>query len=168
MRYPQIVKLFSMISGDNGGCSADEIEEMLGDLTDGQLDTLATGESMDQEAIKALLRETHDAATVSAMDELLQVAFEGCACDLPATDLLLSWRDRLTGVPMNSPAYEVHAEIDRILSSPAVTADRCATPQELRSALRDVLPYLLNVQRPVGSECDVAIKHAADLAGGIT
>ena len=78
MSYERIVKVFQEISGDNGGCTADEIEEALSILTDDELRIVGSGEFKEQTAVCVKLRESGvDQAVINAMDELFEVAFEG-------------------------------------------------------------------------------------------
>lgn len=81
MSFPKLTKLFELISADNGGCTADEIEEMLGSLTDEELDTLATGEYSDQKALCERLRDI-DPWNAAALLDMLSLAFDGTnACE---------------------------------------------------------------------------------------
>lgn len=75
--YPTLVKVFGMISADNGGCTADEVEAALATLTDAELEVLAAGEHTEQQAICLKLGEGFDRHTVEAMNKLLEVAFDG-------------------------------------------------------------------------------------------
>jgi hypothetical protein len=75
--YRQLVKLFTLISADNGGCTADEVEAMLAYVSDADLETLAMGEHYDQLRVKRALGNKFDESAVEALDQLLNVAFQG-------------------------------------------------------------------------------------------
>ncbi len=76
-RYPRLTKLFGMISADNGGCTVDEVEELLAGLADEQLEVIAAGEDTEQALLRESLERSHQPGVVRACWDLCAVAFDG-------------------------------------------------------------------------------------------
>ena len=80
--YPQLTKLFGMISADNGGCTVDEFEQLLESCSDPMLETLAAGEDTERKAVLAELIELAQGnfgqpeKLVEMLDEFLNKAFD--------------------------------------------------------------------------------------------
>lgn len=77
MNYPNIVKVIENISADNGGCTADEIEQMLEYATDEDLWTIAAGEETEQqELITRLLEESGAGIPIEHVNAFFNAAFD--------------------------------------------------------------------------------------------
>ncbi len=76
-QYPQIRKLFDMISADNGSCTADEIEALLATLSDDQLQVIAAGEQTEMDELKQQLQRDGPTGVADALWNLAAVAFDG-------------------------------------------------------------------------------------------
>lgn len=77
MNYPQLTKLFGMISADNDGCTVDEVEALLAKLSDEQLEVIAAGEDAERQKLKEQLEKEHGLYTVWTLWDLCEVAFDG-------------------------------------------------------------------------------------------
>lgn len=75
--YERIVKVLEYISADNGGCTADEIEQMLEYATDEELRIVAAGEEYEQQAtIARLLEESGAGISIEHVNAFFNAAFD--------------------------------------------------------------------------------------------
>lgn len=77
MSYPKIAQVINYISAANGGCTADEIEQMLEYATDADLWIIADGEEREQQAtIARLLEESGAGITIESVNDFFNAAFD--------------------------------------------------------------------------------------------